>query len=83
MDRNTTPLSPWKYFGLQILYNIPIIGFIFLVCHALGAENENKKNFARSYFCIVVVAIVIAIIVFILVGGSQFIEYLKGYVAQG
>ena len=25
------PLSPWEYFGLQILYSLPLIGFIFLI----------------------------------------------------
>ena len=53
------PMSPWKYFLLNILYAIPIVGFIFLICHAIGSHNVNKKNYARSFFCIVVVALVI------------------------
>ena len=56
---NLQPMSPWKYFGLNILYAIPIIGFIFLVCHAIGSSNINKKNYARSFFCIVVIVAVI------------------------
>ena len=59
---DTRPLSPWAYFGLEILYTIPIIGFIFLLIHAISAPNINKRNFARSYFCIlVIVAIVVGI----------------------
>ena len=58
------PMSPWKYFGLNILYAIPIIGFIFLICHAIGSRNVNKRNYARSFFCIVVVALVIFAIFF-------------------
>jgi len=61
------PMSPWKYFLLNILYAIPLIGFIFLVCHAIGSHNVNKKNYARSFFCIVVIALVIAAI-FLLTG---------------
>lgn len=59
------PLSPWAYFGLQILYNIPLIGFIFLIIHSInGAGNINRRNFARSYWCIFVVyAVVIAVLV--------------------
>ena len=72
MDK--TPLSPWTYFGLEILYSIPIIGFIFLICHALGAENENKKNFARSYFCFVIVVGIIIGIIFIIANASGWIE---------
>ena len=42
---DTRPLSPWAYFGLEILYTIPIIGFIFLLIHAISAPNINKRNF--------------------------------------
>lgn len=48
------PLSPWAYFGYEILYAIPLIGWIFLVCHALAAQNINKRNFARLFFVIYV-----------------------------
>ena len=56
------PLSPWAYFGLEILYAIPLIGFIFLVCHALGRANLNKRNFARSFFCVYVIALILILI---------------------
>lgn len=56
------PLTPWQYFGLQILYAIPVVGFIFLLIHAIGCPNINKKNFARSFFCVYVLVIIFAII---------------------
>lgn len=56
------PMSPWKYFGLNILYAIPLIGLIFLICHAIGSQNVNKRNYARSFFCILVVIGVIFLI---------------------
>ena len=56
------PMSPWKYFGLNILYAIPLIGFIFLLCHAIGSRNINKRNYARSFFCILVVVLVIFVV---------------------
>ena len=46
------PLSPWAYFGLSILYSVPVIGWIFLIAHALESRNINKRNYARSFFCI-------------------------------
>ena len=46
------PLSPWAYFGYEILYAIPLVGWIFLICHALAAQNINKRNFARSFFVV-------------------------------
>ena len=38
------PLSPWAYFGLGILYALPLVGWVFLVIHAIGAPNINKRN---------------------------------------
>lgn len=50
----------WGYFGLEILFSIPVIGTVFLLVYALGGtKNENKKNFARSYFCFLIIALLI------------------------
>ena len=67
------PLSPWAYFGLEILYSIPVIGWIFLIIHAIGAGNVNKRNFARSYFCIIVIVLII-VGVFMAIGGMGAIQ---------
>lgn len=56
------PLSPWAYFGYGILFSIPVIGFILLIVFSFNDENINRKNFARSYFCVYVVAIILVII---------------------
>ena len=61
------PLSAWTYFGLEILYALPIAGWIFLICHAIGSRNINKRSFARSYFC--VYGIVILLVIVLLVSG--------------
>ena len=58
-----TPIKPFAYFFLQILYSIPVIGFIFLIIHAIGHENINRKNFARSYFCGLILVVIIFIVV--------------------
>ena len=44
-------LSPWAYFGLQILYSVPIVGFVFLLIHTFSDGNLNRRSFARSYWC--------------------------------
>ena len=59
---NYEPISAWGYFGYQILFAIPILGFIFLVVFALSNENINRRNFARSYFCVLVIIVIICII---------------------
>lgn len=53
------PISMWGYFGYSILFNIPVVGFVFLLIFAIGAKNVNKKNFARSYFCGLILVLVI------------------------
>ena len=74
----TNPLSPWSYFGLEILYSIPIVGFIFLIIHAIGAKNINKRNFARSYFCFVIVVAIIIGVILLIGGGTSVITNLFG-----
>ncbi len=55
------PLSPWAYFGLGILYALPLVGWIFLIVHALSGKNINRRNYARSYFCAYVLAIILVV----------------------
>jgi hypothetical protein len=63
------PVSPWQFFWLQVLFNIPIIGFISLIIIALGGTNNiNKRNFARSYFCVYIIIAIILLFLF-LIGG--------------
>lgn len=59
------PISAWGYFGYNILFSLPLIGFIFLLVYALGGtKNINLKNYARSFFCVyLLVAILIVILV--------------------
>lgn len=50
------PISMWGYFGYELLFSIPIIGWIFLLVFAFGGtSNINVKNFARSYFCFLII----------------------------
>ena len=62
LPREYRPLSPWAYFGYSILFSIPFIGFICLIVFALSGDNINRRNFARSFFCIYAVVIILAII---------------------
>ena len=50
------PISMWGYFGYEILFALPCIGFILLCVFAFGGtKNVNLKNFARSYFCFLII----------------------------
>ncbi len=62
------PISMWGYFGYEILFSIPCIGFILLLVFAFGGtSNINLRNFARSYFCFFIIGLIlIGILVFLL-----------------
>ena len=69
IPNNYKPLSPWAYFGYNILFSIPFIGFILLIVFSLDNSNINRRNFARSYWCIYVLVIIL-LILFIILGLS-------------
>lgn len=76
------PMSAWAYFGLEILYSIPIIGFIFLLIHAIGAQNVNKRSFARSYFCVLLIVIVLCVVLVVAGIAGGWIDQLRELIAQ-
>ncbi|MDO5804088.1 MAG: ABC transporter permease [Clostridia bacterium] len=63
------PISMWGYFGYEILFSIPCVGLILLLVFAFGGtKNVNLRNFARSYFCFVILLVVL-FAVFAMLGG--------------
>ena len=76
------PISMWGYFGLEILFSIPVVGFIILIIFALGGtKNVNKKNFARSYFCFVIILVIILAIAVATGLVAQVIDMFRGMYA--
>ena len=69
------PLSPWAYFGYMLLFSIPIIGFIMLIIFSFSDANINRRNFARSYFCVLLFALIVTgIVVGILAATGGFVH---------
>ena len=64
------PLSPWAYFGYNLLFAIPIVGFILLIVFSCSGANINRRNYARSFWCILVLAAIAAIIVLIILAAT-------------
>ena len=67
------PIGAWGYFGYQLLFCIPLVGFILLIVFAAGGtRNKNLKNFAASHFCgLLIAAIAFGVILLfsLIVGG--------------
>ena len=68
MEHNYTeqyrPLSPWAYFGLNILFSIPVVGFVFLIVYTFSNANINRRNYARSFWCSAILAMILFGVVF-------------------
>ena len=60
------PLSPWAYFGLSLLFAAPIVGFVFLIVFSFNNNNINRRNYARSFFCMLLIAAIL-LVIFVLV----------------
>lgn len=56
------PLGAWTYFGYSVLFSIPVVGLVFMFIYAFSNENINRRNFARSYFCMMLLAAIVAIV---------------------
>lgn len=78
MDENQIPeeykpITMWGYFGYEILFSIPLIGFILLLVFAFGGtRNKNLKNFARSYFCFYILIAALIFLFALMVGSSRY-----------
>ena len=71
-------IGAWHYVGLEILYAIPVIGWIFLIVHCFIPEKANRMHFARHYFARFLIALVILLIaslVIYLTAGRQYMEH--------
>ena len=65
------PIGMWGYFGYELLFALPIIGFILILVFSFGGtQNINVRNFARSYFCVLIIGLIIAL--FVLLFGLLF-----------
>lgn len=56
------PLSPWAYFGYTLLFAIPVIGLVCLIVFSLSDTNINRRSFARSFFCGLVLSVIICLV---------------------
>lgn len=75
------PIGAWGYFGLTILFNIPIIGFICLLIFAFSGSNINRRSFARSYFCGLIIVLIAIVAIIVLAGGFEVImDFIQQYI---
>ena len=71
-------LSPWAYVGYGILFTLPVIGWILAIVFELNDDNLNRRNFARGYWCGVLVAVIVVVILSI-VGMVMGVSIMDGF----
>lgn len=72
------PLGAWAYFGYSILFSIPLIGFILLIVFSVNDTNINRRNYARSFFCQLALAVIVVMFVVLLLGGTGALSAILG-----
>lgn len=59
------PLSPWAYFGYNLLFAIPIVGFICNLVFCFADGNRNRKNYARSIWVSSLFVLIFSVVVIV------------------
>lgn len=62
------PLGMWAFFGYTILFSIPLVGIICVIVFSFSNTNICRRNFARSYFCIWIIGLIISVLYLAMVG---------------
>ena len=79
---NTEPLSPWVYLGLMLLFYIPIVGIVLMIVYSFDNSNVNRRNFARSYFCLFLISIFLGIILSVIGASTGFFTMILNRLAM-
>ena len=74
------PLSPWAYWGLTILFSIPVVGLVFLIIFSINGNNINRRNFARSYWISLILLLIIVGTALIVLAATGGIDQLPQYI---
>lgn len=59
-------VSTGAFFGLNLLFSLPGIGWIICIIMAFAPQNKNIKNYARSKLIWLVIGIVLGVILFLI-----------------
>ncbi len=78
-DSATKAVGTGTYFGLMLLFALPIVGIISVIAMSFGAKNKNIKNFAKANLIWAIIAFVLSIatIIGMIAIGNSILEYIK------
>ena len=61
LPKSYRPLSPWNYFWRAVLYSIPVIGWIFMICNAISGKSRHGRSFAGAYIFLTLLAVAVGV----------------------
>lgn len=64
---NTGVVGTGYYFGMMLLFAIPVIGWILCLETALSNKNQSKKNFAKAMLIWLIIGLILSIAMFFVV----------------
>ena len=68
------------FFGLILLFSLPVIGWLMCIILAFSAKNRNIRNFSRAMLIWLVIALVIGIVAGFAV--KALVSSVTGYLEQ-
>ena len=57
------PVSAWGYYGLSLLYLIPVIGWVFFLVFTFHGGNINRRSYTRAIWCRFLVRLIILMLI--------------------
>ena len=73
-------VSTGAFFGMMLLFALPVIGWIACVIMAFAPKNENIRHFARANLIWLIIALLIAGLLSLAV--SALVEFVTPYIEQ-
>ena len=81
---NTGVVGTGYYFGMMLLFAVPVIGWILCLVTAFTNKNPSKKNFAKAMIIWLVIGLIISIVLFFVIqwAATMVMEYVNTYAAE-
>ena len=82
--QNLTAVGTGWYFGMMLLFAVPVIGWILCLATAFTNKNPSKKNFAKAMLIWLVIGLILSIVMFFVIqwAAAMVMDYVNTYAAE-
>ncbi|MBO5788452.1 MAG: hypothetical protein J6R42_00745 [Clostridia bacterium] len=64
LPREFRPITAWGYLGYELLFLLPVIGFLFVIIFSISGSHVNRRGFARYHLLLYILAFAAEIVLF-------------------